>query len=297
MRRLAWRHLRSLVRRVVIRDELWWVAGVTLVLVIGVFLSWLYWEDLRGDQESLSTTIRNLGLVIGGVIAILLAVWRSRVAERQADTSQQSLLNARYERGAEMLGNDVLSVRLGGIYALQRLAWEHPDQYHIQIMHLFCSFARNPPGSAKRIVYQYAENELTRRLREDVQAVMNAIGARSKTGLGLEKAAEDFQLDLRDADLHGASLRRANLAGAVLIRAELGRTDLQEADLSRSNLGFANLDLAMLAGAKLSGADLLGTNLSRTFIQHTDFSFAGFQGANLIWRILRARHTCDPFGA
>ena len=210
-----------------------------------------------------------------------MAEQQSITAQRQADTSQQSLLNERYERGAEMLGNDVLSVRLGGIYALQRLAWEHPDQYHIQIMRLFCSFARNPPGSEKRMVYQYAENEPTRRLREDVQAVMNAIGARSEVGLGLEKAAEDFQLDLRDADLHGASLRRANLAGAVLIRVELGRTDLREADLSGSKLGFANLDLTILVGAKLSGADLLGTNLSRTFIQHTDFSFADFQGANL----------------
>ena len=53
---------------------------------------------------------------------MLLAVWRSIVAERQADTAQQSLLNERYQKGAEMLGNEVLSVRMGGIYALGRLA-------------------------------------------------------------------------------------------------------------------------------------------------------------------------------
>ena len=43
-----------------------------------------------------------------------------------------------------MLGSEVLSVRLGGIYALQRLAEEWPDQYHIQIMRLFCAFVRLP---------------------------------------------------------------------------------------------------------------------------------------------------------
>ena len=43
-----------------------------------------------------------------------------------------------------MLGSEVLSVRLGGIYALQRLAEEEPKQYHVQIMRLFCAFVRNP---------------------------------------------------------------------------------------------------------------------------------------------------------
>ena len=43
-----------------------------------------------------------------------------------------------------MLGSGVLSVRLGGIYALERLAKEHPEEYHIQIMELLCSFVRHP---------------------------------------------------------------------------------------------------------------------------------------------------------
>ena len=62
------------------------------------------------------------------------------MAERQADTARLSLLNERYLKGAEMLGSEVLSVRLGGIYALQRLAEEHPGHYHLQVMNLFCAF-------------------------------------------------------------------------------------------------------------------------------------------------------------
>ena len=99
------------------------------VLIISGGLSWRYWEELHGNQDSLSTTIRNLGLVVGGIEAILLAAWRSFVAQRQAvaaqrqaDTSQQGLLNEHYQRGAEMLGSEVLPVRLGGIYDLERLA-------------------------------------------------------------------------------------------------------------------------------------------------------------------------------
>ena len=140
--------LLRLIRSVVGWEGFWWIAAIAAVLVIGGLLSWRFWDDLADDRESLSTTIRNLGLVIGGIIAMLLAVWRSRVAERQANTAQQSMLNERYERGVEMLGSDVLSVRLGGIYALERLASEHPQQYHVQIMKLACAFVRHPTKDA-----------------------------------------------------------------------------------------------------------------------------------------------------
>ncbi|MDE0330255.1 MAG: hypothetical protein OXL41_00145 [Nitrospinae bacterium] len=116
---------------------------------------WWLWDWLRNIQagyESPSTTIRNLGLFLAAPIALGLAVWRARVADRQAEaaqtqvaTSQGSLLNERYHKGAEMLGSEALSVRLGGIYALARLAREHPEEYHIQIIRLLCAFVRNPP--------------------------------------------------------------------------------------------------------------------------------------------------------
>ena len=47
-------------------DTFWWIAGIDLVLVTSLSLSWCYWEELRGDQESLSTTVRNVGVVIAG---------------------------------------------------------------------------------------------------------------------------------------------------------------------------------------------------------------------------------------
>ena len=97
-------------------------------------------------MESGSTTVRNLGLLIAGLIALPLAIWRSWVAQRQADTAQHNLLNERYRQGAEMLDSEILSVRLGGIYALQRLAADNPKHYHIQIMQLLCAFVRHPPA-------------------------------------------------------------------------------------------------------------------------------------------------------
>ena len=122
---------------------------VSLVAVLAALLGavwWCGWDWLRtgsGDLESGSTTIRNIGLLVGGGIAI----W---VAYRRSVISQLGLLNERYQKGAEMLGSEVLAVRLGGIYALQRLVEDHPKQYHVQVMRLFCAFVRNPPVDKDR---------------------------------------------------------------------------------------------------------------------------------------------------
>ena len=37
------------------------------------------------------------------------------------------------DKGTEMLGHELKSVRLGGIYTLDRLASDYPDEYHILV--------------------------------------------------------------------------------------------------------------------------------------------------------------------
>ena len=240
-------------------DGFWWIMAVVAVLVVGAFLSWHFWEDLHGAQDSLSTTIRNQGILIGGVIGILLALWRSRVAERQTTTAQQSLLNDQYQRAADMLGNTALTVRMGGINVLKHLAEDHPEQYHIRVMEMFCVFARQPTTDP-------AFSSLTGMLREDVQAVMTAIGSRSEVGLEYESAA-NFHLQLLGAALDYADLREANLAGADLRGASLTFATLYETDLSgaalvRANLAKTNAKRANLCWANLSDARLHDTYIS-----------------------------------
>ena len=222
-----WKRLRDWSRCVTGWDGFWWIIGMVGVLIISGGLSWRYWGDLHGNQDSLSTTIRNLGLVVGGAEAMLLATWRSIVARRQAaaaqcqaDSAQQVLLNDRYQKAAEMLGNAALSVRLAGIYALRRLAEEHPEQYHVLVIELFCAFARNPTDD-KRITRSPQPlddpDEEVHILRADVQDVMRAIGTRGTAGISLEPDPEDEHLlYLRDANLRHLQARDANLSGAWL---------------------------------------------------------------------------------
>ena len=252
-----------------------WLTSVAVVLGIGLVLVCSFWEELGHENESVSTTIRNVGLVIGGIVAILLALWRSRVAERQATTSEKGLLNERYQRGTEMLGSEVLSVRLGGIFALRHLAEEHPEQYHVQVMESFCAFVRNPveDNDTRRLMPIEADppHGQPPPLREDVQAIIDAIAVRSDVHLAIEKKAR-FRLNLRGSDLRGAWLMGANLASAewqspsrmslAISLSISGRTDLSEAKLCSAHLAIAQMQRAMLTGACLCRASVPWADLS-----------------------------------
>lgn len=126
----------------------WWILVWTALVVIAAGAAWIACPAWLTGGESASTTLRNLGLIVAAAIGLPLAMWRSAVAERQADaarrqsdTAVQMLLNDRFQKAAEMLGNaDVESVRVGGIHALARLAREYPDSFHIPVMELFSAF-------------------------------------------------------------------------------------------------------------------------------------------------------------
>ena len=284
---------------------------ILIVLLPLICITIIYWDWLSANESGIAST-RNLFLIVLAVFALFLAIWRSRIAEQQADaaqkqsvTAQQGLLNERYQKGAEMLGSDVLSVRFGGIHALQGLASEYPKKYHIQIMHLFCAFVRNPPRH-KESEDRGKANDQRPTLREDVQAVMTSIGSRSEEGIEFEKK-KDFKLDfssanldwlfLKDADLSKANFRKAILSNTRLHKVDLSNAELLNVDLSDAKLwdadlsgallvpdekhGVADLSSAMLFKSNLSSASLFKANLSCTLLDRVIFSNAGLRKANL----------------
>ena len=275
---------------------LWFGVAGLLVLVLGIAFTACQWDWLHKSTPATnaSTTLRNMGLLIGGGLAAVFAIWRGWVAERQSRTSQlqaniaeRNLVNERYQRGVEMLGHDTLAVRMGGIYALQRLAKEHPEQYHIQTMQLFCAFARDPVGNLDSPVSQTGGvierygNLRNAKLRGDVQAVMNALGRRSRQGVRLEMGTKDFSLDLRSADLRFAWLEGFNLSHARLSYADFSGAMLAGANLAWAWLDGANMSNSYLKGAKLPSADLTFSDLTSAFLEGADLSGARFFSSDL----------------
>ena len=263
------------------RPKRYWLWAVLLLAIpiLGLILSIVFWDWLNFN-ESRGTTVRNVGLIIAALTALPLAIWRGLVAEKQADAAQQGLRNERYQKGAEMLGDEQLSVRLGGIYALQRLAEEYPEEYHVQIMSLFSAFVRHP---TKDTVYVPKLSPKTKvaLLRDDIQEVMKAIGNRDKNHIALEKKAK-FSLDLYRTQLRSVSLIKADLSNANFIGADLSDSDCSRINLLESRMRGAKLTRTGLRKANFSRASLQGSNFNFARLREADLSYARLRGANFV---------------
>lgn len=267
-----WRWADDLSKRAALFAEANMAPLAILALAIVIVASVFFWDQAED--------IRNIGLVIAAIVALPIAIWRSRVAERQATAAQEQVdttlrqidlareqvqaaqqqvrttlqgqLNQRYEKGSEMLGSEVLAVRIGGIYNLQRLADEDLAHYYVPIVRLFCAFVRNPPSEATG---GDRGTKLRVTLRDDVQTVLDWLGRNRQFTLE-DDFGPDHLLNLRGAALRGVSL------GEDM---DLSRADLSEADLSEArSLDGLNLSWALLSDTRLVNADLTNANLSNT---------------------------------
>ena len=213
-------------------------AAVVLVLVIVWALlvpgaDWLARHDIGSAKGSLATArdaARGRLLTLG---AGLLAAGALLFTARNFTLSREGQVTDRYTKAVEQLGSDKLDVRIGGIYALERIARDSAKD-HTTVMEVLTAFIREhsreqwPPSDA-------GSPEQERLTRPDVQAAVTVAGRR------------DTKRDILPIDLVGADLTRANLTGANLTRA-----NLVEADLTRAALTGATLTNVNLRGADLT---------------------------------------------
>ena len=125
-----------------------------------------------------------------------------------------------------------MAIRLGGIYALERIA-KDSEKDHGPIMEVLTAYVReNAPSREEEDTPDGPGPPPT-----DIQAILTVIGRRKTT----DDNRRNELLDLRDTQLV-----RTTLVGA----------DLSQAILYRANLSEANLDGAILVGANLYRATL-----------------------------------------
>ena len=72
---------------------------IALVLLVGSAFSYRYWDWLASSTESGSTTVRNIALIVAGLVALILALWRGAIGERQASAAEQAVLDGRLPAG------------------------------------------------------------------------------------------------------------------------------------------------------------------------------------------------------
>ncbi|MEO0536805.1 MAG: pentapeptide repeat-containing protein [Cyanobacteria bacterium P01_A01_bin.123] len=239
-------------------------------------------------------------------------------AEQNRKLAEVKQVAERFSKAVEMLGSNNLQVRLGGIYSLERISKDSPEDYHWTIMEVLTAFIRgeSPKQSEEKTgvpsEVSKSQNPQISLIKIDVQAALTVIArlhnkdfdrlpldlkninlhrAQLIDNDGYFRKPRIHLLSLCKADLSGADLHEANffwldlfrayLIGANLSGANLQAANLLEANLSRANLCEATLSDANLQRAELEGANLKGANLYEANLRDTGFEEADLSEANL----------------
>ncbi len=281
----------------------------------GKALKW--WSGGAAPHESL----RNLGFMLAGFIGIALATWRSTVAAAQANTAQQGHITDRYSKAVEHLGSDNVSIRIGGVFALKRIAEDSLERDHIAVMDVLTNFIRQHPYAkhqrdaaqrAKIIESEFINRVTGTSLKEalhpdsgntpkpvqnpmfidcpDIIAAIDTIRTRSDDQKAVE-AKRKYTPTLKDADFSYLILNDVDLSNFDLQGVYLKDSNLLGINLSNTNLSGFDLQAADLTGAILSGVDLsdaelcstifLGAILDNANLTDTDLTDADLTNADL----------------
>lgn len=245
-----------------------WLASVAVLAVLSAVVlcvvalpAWLVPDSglslpdrLRAENDVRATMLQALGglLALGGVALGAVVTLRQVRANREGHTI------GLFTKAIEQLASEDLSVRHGGVYALELLAELDPN-YRGHAHALLTAFIRQhapwPPVrpeeelAAERARYHGGA-------ADDIGAALGVLGRGSVIEPG--DSSELESVDLREASLTGLAIPNLCLAHANLAGADLRDANLAGATLADVILRDADLRGANLTGADLSGADLAG---------------------------------------
>ena len=187
-------------------------------------------------------------------LARVLTPAQDSLSRRTFELTEQGQVTDRFTKAIEQLGSDKLDVRLGGIYALERVARDSAKD-HPTVMEVLTAFIREH-SREEWLTSEGGQPTQEGSTRPDIQAAVTVVGRR------------DTEHDILRIDLAAADLTHAILTFAVLTRADLtaavlaGRTSpavqLDGANLTGAHLDGANLTHAVLRSVRLRGVRLGG---------------------------------------
>jgi uncharacterized protein YjbI with pentapeptide repeats len=237
-------------------------------------------SQLQAARESVRTQLLTLGAGVLAAGALLFTALNTTLSRRTFILAEQGQVTDRYTRAIEQLGSDKLDVRIGAIYALERVAHDSARD-HPTVMEVLAAFVREhsrEPWPLARTGDESPEPSTC----PDVQAAVTVIGRRNPV---YDRGRFDFTgADLTRANLNRATFNRAifiraNLTGADLEGADVAGADLEAADLTGADLTGADLTGADIAGADLTGADLIRADLTRADLSDSVLTDADLMGA------------------
>ncbi|WP_186001696.1 pentapeptide repeat-containing protein [Streptomyces sp. IB201691-2A2] len=252
---------------------------------------------------------------LAAVIALIFTFVTVHQSQNSLNITEQGQITDRYNSAVTNLGSSSVDIRLGGIYALQRImddsSRDQPSiisllstfvRVHTHAKHSPAGVAQKPDIYAALSVLAYRDPAHDSQPRIDLHGVHlegnNFYGLASYGRSGPDRV--NFSgANLSDAHLAGAQLNTTNLSNALLSKADLTGSVLSNAVLDgawleQANLADADLGNAWLTNTLLSCADLRRADFGDATLTSADFTDTDLTGAT--FREVKARDA-DFYGA
>jgi len=197
-------------------------------------------DRLQLDKDLIAEENRarlNLAQILGGLVLLfgLYFTWKN------IKVYEEGKLTDRFSKAVELLSSEHLNGRIGGVYALERIAKDSRKD-HWTVMEVLTAFIREQSrGSA-------SEGLTPPKLKPDIQAALSVI---------VRRRWHRKETKTQRIDLSGAYLPQANLKNALL-----KNMSLDGAILNGANMSGATTDNVEFGDAELDGADLRSLRLA-----------------------------------
>jgi len=269
--------------------------GLLALVIVACVLHRYVAPHTPADRMALIQTLAQiLGAIgLGGTLYFtgrqLAATNRSLAISRdQLATAREGQITDRFSRAVDQLGDDKLPSRLGGVYALERIARDSVRD-HWAVVDILAAYVRErayvgdaqvpgQPSLAQPVDDEtMLENLVRARLQMpiDIQVVLTVLGRREH-----RDDEKGRHVDLHHTTLRWADLRDCHLDGALLWESSLDRVDLRRASLRGALLSDTHLKNAMLVEARLEGAYLVGARFDGADLRAVHLEGAYLTGAS-----------------
>jgi uncharacterized protein YjbI with pentapeptide repeats len=194
--------------------------------------------------------------------------------------SREAQLTERYTKAIEQLGSEKLDIRLGGLYALERIAVDS-ERDHASIVEVLSAFVREhskPPSYDDYWGIKLREDP--RQPNTDIQTALTILGR-------LPSRSEVMRADLSGAHLEGARLVNADLRGARLRGTHLRAADLRDSHLEGADIRGAHFEDAILNDVHFEGAYAVAADFHKTILygahfERSEAASVNFEYSNLM---------------
>jgi uncharacterized protein YjbI with pentapeptide repeats len=233
--------------------------------------------EVANLQNEMRKTILQ---VLGG----LFAIFALYLTFRRVKVAEQGHITDRYTKAIEQLGatkeenKPNVEVRLGAIYALERIAQDSPRD-HWTIMEVLTAYVRqNAPAPEQTPTKEENEKAIAKGPAKEIQAILTVLGRRRRDH---RREIEGQWLDLRYSDLRGANFDTAHMEGTSFEGAHLYGSTFDGAHLERANFFEAHAEWAIFARAHVEDANFAGAQLENTYFGTAHLKDTNFYNAHL----------------